>query len=264
MARIRSIKPEFWESEALGTLPVEARLLFIGLVSHADDDGRQRGNPAFIAKKVFPYDETIGGAEVAGWLGLLEGIDVVIRYEVEGQKFLQVTNFCKHQRINRKTDSVIPSPHTHGALIASSVSDPGDGASGREGKGEEGSGGEGKSQPDGSDAPLTTVVDRPEVTRLCNLLADTIAQDGTPRPDVGAGWLTDCRRLLDIDGATVEQVEYVIGWAHSPGNFWAANILSMRKLREKWTQMVKQINRDRASSSVAPTDTLRGWAVDAA
>lgn len=42
--RIRSIKPEMWQDEDFGLLDPEAQLLFIGLISHADDHGRFKGS----------------------------------------------------------------------------------------------------------------------------------------------------------------------------------------------------------------------------
>ena len=38
MARIRTIKPEFWRDEDLSGLPAETALLAIGLLNHADDE----------------------------------------------------------------------------------------------------------------------------------------------------------------------------------------------------------------------------------
>lgn len=94
---------------------------------------------------------------------------------------------------------------------------------------------------------------RPEVLRLCNQLADAVAADGTRRPTVGQRWLDACRLLLDKDleptGEDMKmrekRVEFVIRWIHgTPGNFWASNVLSMPKLREKWPQLTKEIRRE--------------------
>jgi hypothetical protein len=68
---------------------------------------------------------------------------------------------------------------------------------------------------------------------------------GTPdRKRVNGAWLTDIERLLRIDKRTVEQVEWVIDWlggATEAGQFWAANVQSGRKLREKFDTMVARI-----------------------
>ena len=48
MARIRSIKPEFWDNQYLKQLSSLARLTFIGLWSQADDEGRGHGDPDWL------------------------------------------------------------------------------------------------------------------------------------------------------------------------------------------------------------------------
>jgi hypothetical protein len=55
--RIRTIKPEMWADEKVGQLSRDARLLFVGLITMADDEGRLRGCPAAILGHVFPYDD---------------------------------------------------------------------------------------------------------------------------------------------------------------------------------------------------------------
>jgi hypothetical protein len=54
--RIRTIKPELWQDEKVGGLSRDARLLFIGLVTMADDEGRLRALPAVILGHCLPYD----------------------------------------------------------------------------------------------------------------------------------------------------------------------------------------------------------------
>lgn len=54
MARIRTIKPEFWEDEKLAKLPIHARLLFIGTWNFADDNGVLLANPVLMKSHIFP------------------------------------------------------------------------------------------------------------------------------------------------------------------------------------------------------------------
>ena len=53
------IDPGFWIDEKLGTISPLARLLFMGLISNSDDEGRLPGHPALIKSQVFPYDADI-------------------------------------------------------------------------------------------------------------------------------------------------------------------------------------------------------------
>ena len=105
MPRIRTIKPEFWEDEKVAALPFGARLLFIALWNLADDKGRMRGASALIHRKVFPYDAE---APVAEWLDALVSNGLVRRYIADGQTYLDVPNFLKHQRIKKPSDSNLP------------------------------------------------------------------------------------------------------------------------------------------------------------
>ncbi len=68
MARIRSIKPSFWGSQEAANMSRDARLLTLGLVSHADDDGRFLGSIASINGAVFPNDD-LHPAKVRGRRG---------------------------------------------------------------------------------------------------------------------------------------------------------------------------------------------------
>lgn len=80
--------------------------------------------------------------------------------------------------------------------------------------------------------------------RLCGLLADSIAARGSKRPIVTTGWIRDMGLLLRIDERTEEDVARVIRWltgaADPVAHFWAPNVRSPRKLREKWDQMREQ------------------------
>lgn len=107
VARIRSIKPEFWQDELVGSLPRDARLLFIGLWSIADDAGRFRANPKFIRAQLFPYDTDV---DVEACLRCLEGAGRIQRYESDGQAFGWVRHFNDHQRIEKPKASTLPAP----------------------------------------------------------------------------------------------------------------------------------------------------------
>ena len=105
MARARSIKPGFFRNADLVELPFEARLLFIGLWTLADREGRMEDRPKQIKMEIFPADNVDCDALIAQ----LESIGVVIRYEHGGKRYLHVVNFCKHQNPHRdERASAIP------------------------------------------------------------------------------------------------------------------------------------------------------------
>ncbi len=110
MARIRTIKPEFPQSESIGRLSRDARLLFVELWTICDDSGRTRGNSRMLASLLFPYDEDATKL-IEGWLMELEREHCIVRYSCEGDVYLEVRNWQKHQKIDK------PSPSKHPAFV---------------------------------------------------------------------------------------------------------------------------------------------------
>jgi hypothetical protein len=92
----------------------------------------------------------------------------------------------------------------------------------------------------------TAQPDRPDVEQICTRLADRIEANGSKRPTITAKWRDEARKLIDLDGRTVEQVMKAIDWCQAD-SFWHTNILSMPKLREKYDQLRLAAQRTRAS-----------------
>jgi len=104
------IDPSIWSDEKLGLLSPLHRLLFIGLFSNADDEGRLPGHPNYIKSLIFPYDNDITPQNVEAMLNDLNRKGFILTYMVNGQRYIQVVNFLKYQKINRPTPSKIPPP----------------------------------------------------------------------------------------------------------------------------------------------------------
>lgn len=109
MARIRTIKPEFPQSESIGRLSRDARLLFVQLWTVVDDAGRARAAPRLLSSLLYPYDEDAPGL-MAGWLDELEREGCILRYTVDGAAYVEITNWAKHQKIDRPSPSRLPAP----------------------------------------------------------------------------------------------------------------------------------------------------------
>lgn len=115
MARARNIKPGFFRNADLVELSVETRLLFIGLWTLADRDGRLEDRPKQIKMEIFPADSI--DCNVA--LDELAATGMLKRYEVGGKRYLQVVNFTKHQNPHRdEKASTIPDEYGHVAETA--------------------------------------------------------------------------------------------------------------------------------------------------
>lgn len=107
MARIRSIKPEFPQSESMGRVSRDARLTFIQLWTLSDDEGRLRGNSRMIASLLFPYDDDAPGL-IDAWLGELERERCIARYRIDGDSYIQICKWLIHQKIDKPSKSKIP------------------------------------------------------------------------------------------------------------------------------------------------------------
>jgi hypothetical protein len=107
MPRIRTIKPEFPQSETIGRLSRDARLLFIMLWTFVDDSGRARASSRLLASALYPYDEDAGGL-IERWLVELDREGCIRRYIIDGKSYLDIPNWLKHQKIDRPSPSRIP------------------------------------------------------------------------------------------------------------------------------------------------------------
>lgn len=131
MARIRTIKPEFWTDEKITECSVSARLLFIGMWNFADDAGNLERSAKQIKARVFPIDNI----DCEPLIRELIEHGLLIEYSVSEKIFLHIPKFTKHQIINRPSKPVCPDYDealiTHGTLTEYSL---------QEGKGKEGKG----------------------------------------------------------------------------------------------------------------------------
>ena len=111
MARKRMIDPNIWESEDFSTLSMLGKILFIGLFSLADDEGRGKANPAFIRSKLFPYTaEKVRVADIETALSEIAHSMSVTFYTVDGSQYYALTHWENWQKIDRPSPSTIPAP----------------------------------------------------------------------------------------------------------------------------------------------------------
>lgn len=114
MARIRSIKPEYWDDRKLARLASrDARLLYIGLWNLADEWCRLNGDPQWIKGQIFAYDDDIDAGYVSKLLAELENpqLGAVMAYEASGDPYLYLPKLGRHQRLEpEKVKSRLPGP----------------------------------------------------------------------------------------------------------------------------------------------------------
>lgn len=116
MARMRTVKPEFFRSATIGKLDRDARLLFIGMWTEADDHGRGLAEPRHLAGSLFPFDRDVNERKISKWLREL--VDVVCSdgerglvrlYDANGSTYYAIRNWW-HQKVNRPGAPRYPGP----------------------------------------------------------------------------------------------------------------------------------------------------------
>lgn len=140
MARIRTIKPEFWASEQIMECSPTARLLFIGMWNFCDDGGNHSASVKTIKAEVFPGDD-IGIDVVSGLVSELVSQGLLFEYEVAGKHYWHVTGW-HHQKIEKPTVKHPEPPENLLSFVekSSSIRRAVAERSPPEGKGEEGKG----------------------------------------------------------------------------------------------------------------------------
>jgi hypothetical protein len=131
MARIRTIKPDFWTHGEVIECSLIARLLFIGTWNFCDDEGNLARSAKQLKAQIFPADSI----EVEPLIQELITQGLLSEYSVNGKFFLHIHGFKKHQVINRPSPPKYPlydeSLRTHGVFMDDSLLE----GKGREGKG---------------------------------------------------------------------------------------------------------------------------------
>ena len=106
MARIRTIKPEFWEHEDLSELPEATHMLAAALLNYADDEGYFNANPMLIKAACSPLREP--SVSIPESLTLLSNTGYIrLGVAPDGKRYGHVVAFLVHQRVNRPTPSKI-------------------------------------------------------------------------------------------------------------------------------------------------------------
>ncbi|MCC6455186.1 MAG: hypothetical protein IT328_09615 [Caldilineaceae bacterium] len=86
-----------------------ARLLLIGIINHADDQGRIKGHPAYLRSQIFPYDD-VSLEDIDAWLHLIAHNGTHVAFHVEGKVYLQLVNWWEYQSLLFAMPSDYPAP----------------------------------------------------------------------------------------------------------------------------------------------------------
>jgi hypothetical protein len=108
LARKRMIDPSIWGSEDFSKLSYLARLIFIGMFSNADDEGRGKAKAAYLKSIICPYDENLRVADVDKALDEIASYMSVTFYTSNGNEYYDLYNWGKWQKVDRPQPSKIP------------------------------------------------------------------------------------------------------------------------------------------------------------
>lgn len=142
MARIRSLKPELWLSPQVMNLTHSGRLMFVGLITQADDEGRGLADARRLKAAVFPGDDCKLD-DVESWLADVEKQQLCIIYDGQNGRLYQLTGW-HHQKVPKAQPSNYQPPtgfipkHSGNGVGTVSNHSSGIGRIGEEGRGEEG------------------------------------------------------------------------------------------------------------------------------
>jgi hypothetical protein len=103
--RTRQLRPDLWQDPAITRLGPWERLLFLGLISLADDEGRFVASPPAIHAHVFPCDSDV---QIGLWLEALRKERLIALYRVEGTVYGELRTWRRHQTIKAPRPSKLP------------------------------------------------------------------------------------------------------------------------------------------------------------
>ena len=125
------VSPEFYTDEKILELPIPARLMFIGIWNHANDEGILKNSSKQLKMQIYPADEDMTLSLIKQYLDLMVSLKLLTKgTNIDGTDLLKVTNWTDHQKINRPTLSKYvftplqlseDSVRTHGGLSEDSL-----------------------------------------------------------------------------------------------------------------------------------------------
>ena len=279
MARIRTLKPEFWDSPSTAQADLAVRLTFMAMWNWADDSGHGTANLKELEAFCWPNDDVRDlprggsgdrrGKSAHGWRNFAEICGEVAEvygvtfYRVSGRPYYEITNFKKHQSKDYRKESRYPLPDegeifdvTSGnAISGASASDASDGPSGGSrgksaavagesgiGTGEQGNRG---TEEKGSREVAVRDPARKRATR--------IPDNFTPSPEVIEAMRAECPRV-DLEA---ENRKFVVYWSAKAGK--DATKLDWDATWRNWIRRAKDSNVSQFPARQTASEKSQGW-----
>lgn len=114
--------------------------------------------------------------------------------------------------------------------------------------------------PPGGHSPKPIEPKAKEMAELLFSLHKQVDQN-VKKPNIDS-WAMDIEKINRLDGRSYEDIEKVIRWVKIPGNFWFANIMSGKKLRQQFSRLIVEMGWQKkvaySSKPVMENDIYKG------
>ena len=125
MARRRMIDPAMWQSEDFSRCSFLARLIFVGLISQADDEGRGKASPAYIKSTLFPYEDGIRLIDIEKALSEIgQHLSVTYYSTIDGKQYYSLDSWMDWQTLDKPKPSKFPAPPEKNEVADESPTNP--------------------------------------------------------------------------------------------------------------------------------------------
>jgi hypothetical protein len=262
MARGRMIDKVVILSQKVNAVSEGAENLYYRANISADDYGRYHARPEILKGQTYTLRKRIGLKEIARRVDELWQIGLIRVYEVNGERYLEVVDFGKHQtfKTDRPKKAEYPEPkgylkYEDGRRVEPVGIQPAPNGSLSKDKLRED-----KLREVNSSSCPGSKTDPDEV--LVQLLV-SLMERNNPKSSIlmrltqkrQEEWIRQCRLLREADGKSASEIETIIRFSQKDG-FWKTNILSMPKLREQWDQLYMKAKR---ASGADRYDGIKAW-----
>jgi hypothetical protein len=116
------IQPEIWTDEGFLSLSISARLMFIGMISGADDEGRGLATDRCLKARIFPADD-VTLEQVRKYRDEVAAAVNVRIYDVDDKKYYELRKWRNHQRLERPSKSIIPPAPSESGIDTGLITD---------------------------------------------------------------------------------------------------------------------------------------------
>lgn len=112
------IYAKIWTSEQFGKISDKAKLLYIGMITLADDDGRLRGNPLYLRSQIFTYND-MPLDEVKQLRDEIVSTGLINVYTVDNFEYIEHPKWEEYQTIRKDLYSPSSLPPRHASVTDS-------------------------------------------------------------------------------------------------------------------------------------------------